>query len=201
MPDPTIDLGPQSPQKHRYAAIVIAEGDTISEVVRALNVVQAHLNVGITSRADQGKSGAIRYLLTERQDLAGPDPHACTVCRQPILADNEPKAWDPEHGHAHERCLDREKRGTREKRTHLRAVPLNEPDQVAGFALRTPYVGEGADGCRRSAQVDREEADTLPLPGQPGHGPNADARRDHLLASAAAWDLQAARLEREGGEG
>jgi hypothetical protein len=26
---------------------------------------------------------------------------------------------------------------------------------------RTPYVGSGEDGCRRSAQIDREEADRL----------------------------------------
>lgn len=34
-----------------------------------------------------------------------------------------------------------------------------------------PYVGEGADGCYRSAQIDREEADTLDA---------LDTRRDEL---------------------
>lgn len=49
------------------------------------------------------------------------------------------------------------------------------------MTYRVPYVGEGADGARRSAQIDREEADVLP----PGEG------RDLLLASAEAWDRQA----------
>lgn len=53
---------------------------------------------------------------------------------------------------------------------------------------RTPYVGEGADGCRRSAIIDREEIDTLdPF----------DARVQTLAESAQRWDEQAARLERE----
>jgi hypothetical protein len=51
---------------------------------------------------------------------------------------------------------------------------------------RWPYVGEGADGARRSAQIDREEADTLD---------SSDPRRDELLLSAAAWELQAEREE------
>lgn len=52
---------------------------------------------------------------------------------------------------------------------------------------RIPYVGEGADGARRSAEIDRNEADTL----DPGEA------RDACLASAAAWDAQAERLEEE----
>lgn len=52
--------------------------------------------------------------------------------------------------------------------------------------LRTPYVGAGADGARRSAQIDRDELATLP----------ADhPRRDSLEASAAYWDTLAAVLE------
>ncbi len=53
-------------------------------------------------------------------------------------------------------------------------------------ALRIPYVGAGADGARRSAQIDREEADTLPA----GQG------RDRRLLSAEKWILQAEELER-----
>lgn len=58
---------------------------------------------------------------------------------------------------------------------------------------RTPYVGEGADGARRSAQIDREEAEMLPTgPHQPGWNPDIEERRAHLLASAEAWESQAA---------
>ena len=51
--------------------------------------------------------------------------------------------------------------------------------------LREPYVGEGADGARRSAQIDLEEADCLPVGEQ----------RDHCLLSAERWILQAEYLE------
>ena len=51
--------------------------------------------------------------------------------------------------------------------------------------MRDPYVGEGADGCRRSAAIDRSEADGL----DPG------PYRDTVLASAAAWEQQAEQLE------
>lgn len=53
---------------------------------------------------------------------------------------------------------------------------------------RDPYVGEGADGARRSAQIDREEADTF----DPG------TRRTELLISADKWEWQAQRIERKG---
>jgi len=53
--------------------------------------------------------------------------------------------------------------------------------------LRYPYVGEGADGARRSAQIDLEQADCM----DPGE------ERDERLLSAARWELQADRLERE----
>jgi len=46
--------------------------------------------------------------------------------------------------------------------------------------LREPYVGEGADGARRSAQIDLEEADCLP-PGEV---------RDAALLSAERWILE-----------
>lgn len=52
---------------------------------------------------------------------------------------------------------------------------------------RAPYVGHGASGARSSAQIDREELDTLALD---------DPRRDRLEASAQAWEDQARRLER-----
>ncbi len=50
---------------------------------------------------------------------------------------------------------------------------------------RTPYVGAGEDGCRRSAQVDREEADGLSW---------GDPRKDELHESAGQWEDQAHRL-------
>lgn len=48
---------------------------------------------------------------------------------------------------------------------------------------RIPYVGEGRDGCLRSAQIDREEADLC--------GPDQIAARERLLASAREWEHQA----------
>ena len=50
---------------------------------------------------------------------------------------------------------------------------------------RRPYVGAGEDGARRSAQMDREEAGTLP---------SGDPRREQLEYSARAWEDQAHRL-------
>lgn len=69
--------------------------------------------------------------------------------------------------------------------------------------FRIPYVGDGPDGCRRSAQIDREQADGLPTGRhQPGWSPVMDERRTALLMSAAAWEAQAiafeARAERDG---
>lgn len=55
-----------------------------------------------------------------------------------------------------------------------------------------PYVGEGSDGCQRSAQIVRDELATLPA---------GDPRRDELEAQAQAWDERAerARVARCGG--
>lgn len=59
---------------------------------------------------------------------------------------------------------------------------------------RRPYVGEGADGCRRSAEIDRAEADTLATgPHQPGW--DGGERRASLLASAERWEEQARAIE------
>jgi hypothetical protein len=65
---------------------------------------------------------------------------------------------------------------------------------VAGMDIeRVPYVGQGADGCLRSAQIDREEADGLPTgPSQPGWSASAEQRRSDLLDSARRWEDQAA---------
>ena len=46
--------------------------------------------------------------------------------------------------------------------------------------MREPYVGEGADGARRSAQIDPEECDTLP-PGE---------LQDLRLLSAERWQTR-----------
>lgn len=50
---------------------------------------------------------------------------------------------------------------------------------------RRPYVGEGADGCRRSAEIDRTEAEGMDVD---------DPRRDAVLASVQQWSAQAAEL-------
>jgi hypothetical protein len=54
--------------------------------------------------------------------------------------------------------------------------------------LREPYVGKGVDGCLRSAQIDREEADCLDL---------SDPRYEQVLASAEQWEQQAEQLANE----
>ena len=51
---------------------------------------------------------------------------------------------------------------------------------------RRPYVGEGADGARRSAEIDRTEAEGLAW---------SDPRRVELLESAARWERQADLLD------
>ena len=53
---------------------------------------------------------------------------------------------------------------------------------------RRPYVGAGADGALRSAQIDREEADVL----EPD-----DPRREALLESARRWEGEADWIESE----
>lgn len=50
---------------------------------------------------------------------------------------------------------------------------------------RAPYVGAGEDGARRSAQIDRDEADGLSW---------MDERKDRLIDSAVQWEEQAYRL-------
>ncbi len=54
--------------------------------------------------------------------------------------------------------------------------------------LREPYVGDGVDGCLRSAQIDREEADCLDLD---------DPRYAGVIASAESWERQAEQLARQ----
>ena len=55
---------------------------------------------------------------------------------------------------------------------------------------RNPYVGAGADGARRSAQIDLEEADGL----------DAGDDRDKCLLSAERWILQAEEIEAADGD-
>jgi hypothetical protein len=50
-----------------------------------------------------------------------------------------------------------------------------------------PYVGKGAEGMRASAQIDREEADTLD---------SGDPRREELLARADEWERRAFEFDR-----
>lgn len=53
---------------------------------------------------------------------------------------------------------------------------------------RIPYVGEGADGARRSANIDRSEAETF----------DSVTQADRIVAcleSAARWEAQADQLD------
>lgn len=53
---------------------------------------------------------------------------------------------------------------------------------------RNPYVGSGADGARRSADIDRDELDILDLD---------DPRREYLEESVERWERQAEKEDRE----
>lgn len=68
-----------------------------------------------------------------------------------------------------------------------RPEPRELPRFRAGLSglNRRPYVGEGADGCRRSARIDREEADVA----------GDEDRRATLLESAERWEAQALEIE------
>lgn len=61
-----------------------------------------------------------------------------------------------------------------------------QPSPVARFLQpaqhRNPYVGDGVDGCLRSADIDRAEADTHPT---------ASPAWDRCSASAYRWEMQA----------
>lgn len=57
---------------------------------------------------------------------------------------------------------------------------------TGGVEHRKPYIGEGADGARRSAAVDAEQADMLAW---------NDPAREGLHASAQRWLEQARRVE------
>ena len=52
----------------------------------------------------------------------------------------------------------------------------------ADHGWRNPYVGSGADGARRSADIDRDELDTLDTD---------DPRREALEESVRRWERQA----------
>lgn len=65
---------------------------------------------------------------------------------------------------------------------------VEAPPEPEPLEDRRPYVGTGADGARRSAQIDREERDTLPAGAE---------RRDELEESARRWEAQAERIERD----
>lgn len=82
--------------------------------------------------------------------------------------------------------------GKQAERSRAAAVAANEPRRChqCGSTLcrdcRHPYVGEGADGARRSAQIDREESHTLD---------RSNPRVELLEESAQRWERQAERLE------
>jgi hypothetical protein len=71
--------------------------------------------------------------------------------------------------------------------THDELTPrqLRAAAQARMTLHRHPYVGEGVDGARRSAEIDRTEADGLD---------QLDPRRELLLSSSRAWQLQAVDL-------
>ncbi|HSE44883.1 MAG TPA: hypothetical protein VLA89_06100 [Gemmatimonadales bacterium] len=56
----------------------------------------------------------------------------------------------------------------------------------ADHGWRNPYVGSGADGARRSANIDRDELDTLDTD---------DPRREAIEESIRRWEDQAEREE------
>ena len=60
--------------------------------------------------------------------------------------------------------------------------PTEDGTPMPRTRLREPYVGEGVDGCLRSAQIDREEADCLD---------RSDPRCSEVIASAERWEQQA----------
>lgn len=82
--------------------------------------------------------------------------------------------------------------GKQAERNRAAAVAANEPRRCreCGSPLchdcRLPYVGDGADGARRSAQIDREESHTLD---------RSDPGVERLEESAVRWERQAERLE------
>ena len=63
--------------------------------------------------------------------------------------------------------------------------PTEDERPAPATRLREPYVGEGVDGCLRSARIDREEADCLDL---------SDPRYAEVLSSAERWEQQAEQL-------
>jgi hypothetical protein len=65
--------------------------------------------------------------------------------------------------------------------------PIEKGLPAPATRLRDPYVGEDIDGCLRSAQIDRDEADCLDL---------RDPRHAEALASAERWEQQAEQLAR-----
>ena len=58
----------------------------------------------------------------------------------------------------------------------------------ADHGWRNPYVGSGADGARRSANIDRDELDTLD---------RDDPRWDAIVESIERWERQAEEEDRE----
>lgn len=58
---------------------------------------------------------------------------------------------------------------------------------MGALGWRNPYVGSGADGARRSANIDRDELDTLDTD---------DPRREAIEESIERWEKQAEEEER-----
>lgn len=58
----------------------------------------------------------------------------------------------------------------------------------ADHGWRNPYVGSGADGARRSANIDRDELDTLD---------RDDPRWDAIVDSIERWERQAEEEDRD----
>jgi hypothetical protein len=67
------------------------------------------------------------------------------------------------------------------------ARPVEPKPDLVGY--REPHVGTGSDGARRSAEIDRTEAETV-------HA--GSARWYELMGSAAKWEVQAGWLEGQG---
>jgi hypothetical protein len=106
-------------------------------------------------------------------------PTACS-CTHPRLLD-EPEPF------VVEAVLDMTLDTSRWEAALARPVEPKPVPDLVGY--REPYVGTGSDGARRSAEIDRTEAETV-------HA--GSARWYELMGSAAKWEVQAGWLEGQG---
>jgi hypothetical protein len=125
-----------------------------------------------------------------------PAPAVCRECAEGKHQNCDTTAWSDEADAptacscTHPRILD-EPAETLTTGAVFAAVDMliDRMQPPSRMPLRTPYVGEGSDGARRSAEIDRTEAETV-------HA--GSARWYELMGSAAKWEVQAGWLEEHG---